>query len=88
VSKNSQHVVPSSKGGWRVFRSGAGRAARVFDSQKEALDFARTRAKKAHADVYVHRRDGTIQERDSYEGDGIRPSTSPIAAALADGPTR
>ena len=74
MSENSQHVVPSSKGGWRVFRSGAGRAARVFDSQKEALDFARTRAKKAHADVYVHRRDGTIQERDSYGQDPSPPT--------------
>jgi hypothetical protein len=73
VSKNSQHVVPSSKGGWRVVRSGAARAARVFDSKEEALGFARTQAKKAHADVYVHRRDGTVQERDSYGQDPLPP---------------
>jgi Uncharacterized protein conserved in bacteria (DUF2188) len=72
VSNNSQHVVPDAKGSWRVVRSGAARAARVFDSKEEALGFARMRAKKAHADVYVHRRDGTVQERNSYE-----PASSP-----------
>ena len=73
MSKNSQHVVPSSMGGWRVFRSGAGRATRVFDSQKDAVDFAKAQARKAQADVYVHRRDGTIQERDSYGQEPLPP---------------
>jgi len=71
VSKNSQHVVPNSEGRWRVLRSGASRATRVFESKEDAVGFAKTRAKRAHADVYVHRRDGTIQERDSYGQDPV-----------------
>jgi hypothetical protein len=71
VSKQSQHVVPNSEGRWRVLRSGAARATRVFESKEDAVGFAKTRAKKAHADVYVHRRDGTIQERDSYGQDPV-----------------
>ena len=69
MSKQSQHVVPNSEGRWRVLRSGAARATRVFESKEDAVGFAKTRAKKAHADVYVHRRDGTIQERDNYGQD-------------------
>ena len=64
--KRDQHVVPNPKGGWSVVRSGAVRATRVFDSQKDALGFARKLAKKENVDLYVHRRDGTIEERDSY----------------------
>ena len=71
MSKQSQHVVPNSEGRWRVLRSGAARATRVFESKEDAVGFAKTRAKKAHADVYVHRRDGTIQERDSYGQDPV-----------------
>ena len=71
MSKNSQHVVPNSEGRWRVLRSGASRATRVFESKEDAVGFAKTRAKRAHADVYVHRRDGTIQERDSYGQDPV-----------------
>jgi Uncharacterized protein conserved in bacteria (DUF2188) len=64
--KNDQHVVPNPKGGWSVLRSGASRATRVFDNKEEAVGFAKKRAKKDSAELYVHRRDGTIQERDSY----------------------
>jgi hypothetical protein len=48
----------------------------VFESKEDAVGFAKTRAKKAHADVYVHRRDGTIQERDSYGQDPCPPRDS------------
>jgi hypothetical protein len=36
-----------------------------FDTQKDAVSFAKTQARKESAEFYVHRRDGTIQERDS-----------------------
>jgi Uncharacterized protein conserved in bacteria (DUF2188) len=72
--KNGHHVVPNPKGGWSVVRSGASRATRVFDSQQDALGFAKKLAKKESAELYVHRRDGTIQERDSYRQDRLPPS--------------
>ena len=73
MSRNSQHVAPNSEGRWRVFRSGAGRATRVFDRKEDAVGFAKKLAKKDHAELYVHRRDGTIQERDSYGQDPLPP---------------
>ena len=71
--KKSQHVVPNPKGGWSVRPSGATRATRVFDTQKDAVSFAKTQARKESAELYVHRRDGTIQERDSFGRDDPCP---------------
>jgi hypothetical protein len=73
ILKRDQHVVPNPKGGWSVVRSGAARATRVFGSQQDALGFARKLAKKDRADLYVHRRDGTIEERDSYGQQWLEP---------------
>ena len=72
--KNDQHVVPNPKGGWSVLRSGAARATRVFDNKEDAVGFARRLAKKDSAEFYVHRRDGTIQERDSYGQNPFPPN--------------
>lgn len=67
--KRSQHVVPNPKGGWSVRQYGAARATRVFDHKDDAVSFARSLARKASSDLYIHRRDGTIQERDSFGHD-------------------
>jgi hypothetical protein len=69
--KKSQHVVSNPNGGWSVLRSGAARATRVFDNKEDAVSFARTLAEKERTELYVHRRDGTIQQRDSYGQGGL-----------------
>jgi len=61
----SQHVIHSPKG-WVVRKSDSGRAARVFDSKDEAVGYARDVAKTERSELYVHRKDGTIMEKDSY----------------------
>jgi hypothetical protein len=73
MSKTSQHVVPSSDGRWRVRKSGSSKASRVFDNQGDALAYARELARKEGGDLYVHHRDGTIRERDSYGNDSFPP---------------
>ncbi|MEM1368617.1 MAG: DUF2188 domain-containing protein [Cyanobacteria bacterium P01_H01_bin.15] len=65
-------MVPSLKGGWAVRKSGSERATRVFDTQKAAEEFARDLARKEHAELYIHRKDGTIRQRASY-GDTPHP---------------
>ncbi|MEM6797585.1 MAG: DUF2188 domain-containing protein [Acidobacteriota bacterium] len=39
----------------------------MFETQDAAVKYARDAAKRVHGELYVHRRDGTIQERQSYE---------------------
>jgi hypothetical protein len=73
MSKKDQHVVPSTTGGWAVRRSGAERASKVFDTQQEAVKHARTQAKKESSELYVHGKDGTIRERNSYGNDPNPP---------------
>ncbi|MFL9584186.1 DUF2188 domain-containing protein [Stenotrophomonas sp. AB1(2024)] len=73
MNKKSQHVVPSTSGGWAVRRSGAERASKLFVTQKEAIAHARTIAKSEKGELYVHGRDGTIKEKSSFGHDPIPP---------------
>lgn len=73
MSKTSKHVVPKSGGGWSVKNSGATRASKNFDTQAEAVQYGRTAAKREHSELYIHRRDGTIQNKNSYGNDPIPP---------------
>lgn len=75
--KRSQHVVPNPKGGWSVRQYGAVRATRVFDHKEDAVSFAKSLARKASSDLYIHRRDGTIQARDSFGHDPHPAKTEP-----------
>lgn len=69
MPRKDRHVVPNSDKGWSVRRSGAARASRVFDTQAQAIDYARSQAKKDKAELYIHKKDGTIRDRDSYGND-------------------
>lgn len=65
----NKHVVPRPKGEWAVRSSGAAKATKVFGTQAAAIRFGRNAAKKDGVEFYVHRKDGTIRERDSYGRD-------------------
>ena len=73
MSKKSQHVVPATKGGWAVRQSGADRASKVFDTQQAAVKHARVVAKKEKSELYIHGKDGTIREKNSYGNDPYPP---------------
>jgi hypothetical protein len=64
--KPTKHVVPSSSGGWAVRNSGSVRASKTFVTQQQAIGYARDAAKKAGSELYVHGRDGTVQQKSSY----------------------
>lgn len=72
MTGQSQHVVPNG-GRWSVRRTGAARASRVFDTQREAIAHARNIARNEGSELYIHGSDGRIREWDSYSGDP-RPS--------------
>jgi adenine/guanine phosphoribosyltransferase-like PRPP-binding protein len=64
-------VVPRPNGEWAVRSSGAAKATKVFGTQAAAIRFGRNAAKKDGVEFYVHRKDGTIRERDSYGRDPV-----------------
>ena len=73
MSKVSKHVVPSGTGGWAVKNSGAVRASRTFETQQQAVTYARDAAKKGGTELYIHGRDGTIMDKRSYGNDPMPP---------------
>jgi len=72
MSKTTHHVMPGQAGGWSVRKGGASRASKVFDTQAEAIDYAKILAKKNGSELYIHAKDGTIRDKKSY-GDAQNP---------------
>lgn len=73
MSRQGQHVVPNTKGGWSVRKTGAARATKVFGTMSEAIDYARELARKQAGELYVHSKDGTIKDRATYTRDPLPP---------------
>lgn len=69
----NKHVVPRPNGEWAVRSSGASKATKVFETQAAAIKFGRNAARKDGVEIYIHRKDGTIRERDSYGRDPMPP---------------
>lgn len=63
------HVIATTGGRWAVRLTGRQTARKVFDSQGDAVKFARDIAKLKHNNLFIHRRDGTILQMDSYSTD-------------------
>jgi uncharacterized protein YdaT len=61
-----QHVVPHEKG-WAVRGEGNKRLTATYNYQNDAIERARDIAKNYSADVIIHRKDGTIRDRISYD---------------------
>jgi len=63
-----QHVVPHPDG-WAVKGEGNSKATKVTETQSQAIDAAREIAKNQQSELLIHRKDGTIRDRDSYGND-------------------
>jgi len=72
MGKN-QHVTPHSGGGFQVKGAGNLRATKIFDTQREAISFARDIAKNQQSELFIHNRTGQIRERNSYGNDPYPP---------------
>jgi len=72
MDKKNQHVVPH-KDGWAVRGKGNSKVTKVTSTQKEAIDVAREIAKNQQSEVVIHKRDGTIRDKDSYGNDPNPP---------------
>ncbi len=63
---NNQHVVPHEEG-WAVKGEGNERYTAIYTYQDEAIERAREIARNYQADLIIHREDGTIRDRISYD---------------------
>ena len=71
MGKN-QHVVPKGEK-WAVKGDGNEKYTKIVDTQKQAIDIAREIAKNQQSELVIHKRNGTIRDKDSYGNDPYPP---------------
>ena len=70
---SNYHTTPDGNGRWQVKKEGAKRTSGNFDTQKEAMNQEKSLAKKNKSEHFIHGRDGSIRDRDSYGNDPFPP---------------
>ena len=70
---NDQHVTFRNDGRWQVKGEHNSRATAVFGTKLEAVEKAREIAKNNKVELFIHGRDGKIQERNTYGRDPYPP---------------
>ncbi len=63
---HNQHVVPHEEG-WAVKGEGNERYTAIYKYQRGAIERAKDIAKNYGSSVIIHREDGTIRDRVSYD---------------------
>ena len=74
--KKNKHVVPYKKGTktmWAVKTSGTERPSQVVPKQGDAIKIAMKSAKLNESELFIHKRNGMIRERNSYGKDKFPP---------------
>lgn len=72
MAKRTNHVVPSSTG-WAVKKSGSSKASRIFSDKEKAVDYGRKLSKTERTELYIHKKNGMIQDKRSYGNDPNPP---------------
>ena len=73
MPRNEHHIVPNPGGGWDIIKNKAKRASGHFDNKQDAVDRAREISRNQNSELIIHRKDGTIERRDSHENDPNPP---------------
>lgn len=73
MARKSHHVVPDPDGGWNVRKGGASRASKHFERKADAVSYGRKVSRNQGSEFVVHKRDGTIQRKDSHGNDPMPP---------------
>lgn len=71
MGKN-QHVVPHN-GSWAVRGAGNERVTRTATTQSEAIQIAKEIATNQGSEMFIHRPNGQIRERNTYGNDPFPP---------------
>ncbi|MFT7292888.1 MAG: hypothetical protein ACI87Q_000734 [Pseudohongiellaceae bacterium] len=72
MPSKDQHVVPHQEG-WAVKGAGNQRATSVHGTQQQAIDAGREIARNQQTELVIHRRDGSIRDKDSHGNDPFPP---------------
>ena len=70
MDRNNIHVVTHDEG-WAYRREGSKRVSGITDTQAEAIDKARELSRKGKGELFIHRPNGQIRDRDSHGNDPI-----------------
>ena len=73
MPRKTHHVVPNSEGGWDIKKGGGQRSIKHFDKKTDAVSRATEIAKKKQSELIIHKKDGTIQNPNSFGGDPCPP---------------
>jgi hypothetical protein len=71
MRKRSLHVILNPNGGWVVREGGSRSIERTFETQKQAIDFARMISRTRSKELFIYGRNGMIREKDSYIKDPL-----------------
>jgi len=58
------HVSKHSNGGWQVKREGSTKALKLFNTQAEAIAFAKEKAENQENNIVIHKKSGQIRKQD------------------------
>lgn len=58
------HISLNEDGKWQVKGEKAGKALKLFDTQKEAIAYAKTVAGNQEGNIVIHKVDGKIRKQD------------------------
>jgi hypothetical protein len=72
MAKGNPHVVPRGDE-WAVQREGGNRASSLHPTQAEAIDAGRRIAQNERSELFIHRPNGQIRDRDSFGNDPYPP---------------
>lgn len=66
--RKNQHVVPLNKK-WGIKGQGNKKITKFTKTQREAIEIAKRIAKNQKSELFIHRKDGCIRERNNYRND-------------------
>lgn len=61
--KAAMHITKHKDGGWQVKKEGAQRALRLFDTQKEAIEYAKQIEKEKGTGYIIHKASGGVRKK-------------------------
>jgi hypothetical protein len=73
MPKKNIHVTPNGNGRWQIKQAGAERASALFNTQAEAIKHGTAVAKNNQSELFIHGRNGTIRERNTFGTDPHPP---------------